>query len=88
VPRRVREWPLALVLTGVAGGLVVVASDHFRRGTALFACAVLLAAVLRLVLPTRQAGLLAVRSRGVDVLVLSVLAFGLGMLALVVPPPP
>jgi hypothetical protein len=85
---RIREWPLGIVLLGMAAGLVVVASDHFRRGTALFAAAVALAALLRLVLPTRRAGLLVVRSRTVDVGVLAILAAGLGTLAVVVPPPP
>ena len=82
------EWPLALAVLCALVGLAVVASDHFRRGTAVFAGAVFLAALLRLTLPARRAGLLVVRSRAVDVGVLLVLAFGLGMLAVVVPPPP
>jgi hypothetical protein len=86
--RSPREWPLGLVLLCAATGFVVIAADHFRRGTAVFAAAVFLAALLRLILPARRAGLLVVRSRGVDVAVLAVLAFGLGMLAVVVPPPP
>jgi hypothetical protein len=84
---RFREWPIALVLAAVAVSLFVVAVNHFRRGTVLLALSVLLAAVLRLVLPAREAGLLAVRSRLIDVLTLGGLGAGLLFFALVVPPP-
>lgn len=87
-PRRLRDWPLPLVLVGMTAGLVVVAAGSFRGGTVLFAVSVLVAAVLRAVLPERAAGLLVVRSRLIDVLVLGALAAGLTVLALVVPPPP
>lgn len=88
--RRLRwwdEWPLLLVLATAAAGLAVVASDHFKRGTVLFAVALLLGTVLRAVLPTHRAGLLKVRGRTVDVLTLAVLAVGTLTLAVVVPPP-
>lgn len=87
VQRRWREWPIGLVLTCVAISLLVVAANHFRRGSVLLAASVLLATGLRLVLPARQAGLLAVRSRLVDVIALAGLGGGLMVLALVVPPP-
>jgi hypothetical protein len=76
------------VLLGVAAGLVVVATEHFRRGTVLLACSVLAGALLRAILPDRRAGLLAVRSRVIDVLVMGTLGTMLLVLALVVPPPP
>ncbi len=82
-----REWPITIVLLGVAISLGVVVSNHFRRGSVLLAGFIVLAAALRLVLPSREAGLLAVRSRLVDVLVLGGLGAGLLVLALVVPPP-
>lgn len=87
-PRRLRDWPIAVVLAGMAAGLLVVAAGSFRGGTGLFAVSVLVATVLRAVLPERVAGLLVVRSRLLDVLVLGALATGLSVLALVVPPPP
>ncbi|HKE52553.1 MAG TPA: DUF3017 domain-containing protein [Actinomycetes bacterium] len=87
VERRWREWPIALVLSCVTISLIVVAANHFRRGSVLLAASVLLATGLRLVLPARQAGLLAVRSRLVDVIALGGLGGGLMVLALVVPPP-
>jgi hypothetical protein len=82
-----REWPITLILLGVAVSLLVVALNHFRRGTVLLALFVLLAAALRLVLPAREAGLLAVRSRLIDVLTLGGLGAGLLFFALIVPPP-
>jgi len=87
VERRWREWPITLVLACVLISLIVVAANHFRRGSVLLAASVLLATGLRLVLPARQAGLLAVRSRLVDVIALGGLGGGLMVLALVVPPP-
>ncbi|MCI0689157.1 MAG: DUF3017 domain-containing protein [Sporichthyaceae bacterium] len=87
VDRRWREWPIALVLTCVLISLGVVAANHFRRGSVLLAASVLLATGLRLILPARQAGLLAVRSRLLDVIALGGLGGGLMVLALVVPPP-
>jgi hypothetical protein len=44
-----------------------------------------LAAALRLTLPARQAGLLVVRSKGVDAAVLLALGFGLVVLANTIP---
>ena len=86
-PRRFREWPIGLVLACVAGSLAVVAANHFRRGTYMLAATVLLATGLRMLLPTREAGLLAVRSRFVDVLVLGFLGAGMLTLAYLVPKP-
>jgi hypothetical protein len=82
-----REWPLAISLAVVVAGLVVVADDHFRRGTVVLSFGVTLALFLRVLLPTDQAGLLAVRSKKVDVVVLAVLAVGTSVMALWVPPP-
>lgn len=82
-----RQWPLTATLAVVVAGLVVVASGHFRRGTVLLAFGVALAFFLRLLLPGREAGLLAVRSKRVDVTVLAMLALAVSVLALWVPPP-
>jgi hypothetical protein len=72
--RRFRRWnprnlPMMLVITMVAASLAYSAAvpPHWLRGVLGIAGAMLLAGFLRLVLPARQAGLLAVRSRLVDV---------------------
>lgn len=82
-----KQWPIAVVLAVVAAGLVVVAVGHFRRGTVLLSFGITLALFLRLLLSQDDAGMLAVRSKRVDVLVLAVLAVGTSVLALWVPPP-
>ena len=88
LPRsRFREWPISLVLLGIALSRVFVATDHFRRGSLVLAVSVVLATFLRLFLPENQAGMLAVRSRSVDVAVLAVLGVGLAIFALWVPAP-
>jgi len=87
VSRLRQEWPLAASLAVVVVGLVVVASGYFRRGCVLLSFGVGLAFFLRLLLPSSEAGLLAVRSKRVDVAVLLFLALATSVLALWVPPP-
>jgi hypothetical protein len=82
-----RELPLLAVLLAVAGGLVLGLMSRWRVGAVVLGGAVLLAALLRLVLPARRAGLLVVRSRRLDVAVLLVLGVGLVALATSVPAP-
>jgi hypothetical protein len=82
-----RQWPIAASVAVVLIGLVVVASGHFRRGTLVLAFGMALALFLRLLLPGSDAGLLAVRSKKVDVAVLATLALATSLLALWVPPP-
>ena len=78
-----RELPLAVVLTGAGLGLIVVALHHFRWGNLIMGGSLLLGALFRLVLPTRQAGLLAVRSRFTDALTMSLLGGSLILLTVV-----
>ena len=87
VARLRQEWPLAVSLGVVLLGLIVVASGHFRRGCVVLSFGVGLAFFLRLLLPSPEAGLLAVRSKRVDVAVLLFLALATSVLALWVPPP-
>jgi len=88
-PRRwwIRQWPITLVLVLVGLSLVLIATDHFRRGSVLLAASVILAFFLRLMLPGSEAGYLVVRSRRVDVIVLGILGIGLGIFSLWVPAP-
>ena len=62
-----RQWPIlmvALVLL-VAFGLVI--AGYWRRGALVMAIGVGVAAAMRLTLPDDRAGLLAVRSRAIDI---------------------
>lgn len=81
------EWPLILVLGTAIAGLAVVADNHFKRGTVIFGCALLLGTFLRAVLPEDRAGLLKVRRRWIDVATLGFFAVATVTLAVVVPPP-
>lgn len=89
-PRRRRwwaQWPIVLVLACVVASLAVVALDRFRLGSLMLAASLVLAFFLRLVLPDNRAGMLAVRSKRVDLVVLGTLAAALVAFSLWVPPP-
>jgi hypothetical protein len=75
-----RQLPLLAVLVAVAIGLLLVTFDHWRRGIVVIGLALIGAAVLRLLLPVRRVGFLAVRSRSVDVVLLA----GTGLLLTVI----
>jgi multisubunit Na+/H+ antiporter MnhB subunit len=76
--------PFALVLTVALAGMVLVALQHWRRGAAVIGGALLLAAALRAVLPNERAGLIALRSRGVDVLLYGALGLVILVVALTI----
>ncbi|HEY0453366.1 DUF3017 domain-containing protein [Actinophytocola sp.] len=68
-----------MVLAVVALGLLRIVLYHWRQGTVLIGAALILAAALRALLREDQAGLIAIRGRGVDVLTYT--AFGFCMMA-------
>jgi Protein of unknown function (DUF3017) len=87
VYRAVDQWPLALVLLGVGIGLVVLSFGDFRSGSLIVGGSVVFAAALRTVLTRDRAGLLAVRSRTIDLITVYSLGIAVTALALLVPPP-
>jgi Protein of unknown function (DUF3017) len=60
------QWPILLVGLIFATAFVLAGANFWRRGSLLIGIGVGVAAVLRLVLPDEQAGLLVVRSKGID----------------------
>ncbi|MFT3861814.1 DUF3017 domain-containing protein [Micropruina sp.] len=78
------QWPLASVLVGVFVGLGVAATGHWRSGTTLIGLAISLGGLFRL-LPNRRVGLLAVRNRPVDTIVLLTIGIGIVVLSWAVP---
>ncbi len=72
--------PAALVVAIALAGMGLVITQHWRKGAVLLGGALLVAAVLRMVIPLDRVGLLAIRSRAVDVLCYS--AFGIVMMVL------
>lgn len=81
--RMLHAVPVAVVAAAIAFGLVIVALDHWRAGSTVLASAAAAGALFRLVLPTRAAGVLAVRSRPFDVATYLAMAALLGGMALV-----
>ena len=79
------QLPIVVVLGVLALGLGLAAFVDWQSGAIVTGVAMLLAAGLRLTLPTRQVGLLAVRSRGLDAGVLLVLGFTTVLLANAIP---
>jgi hypothetical protein len=74
--------PYLIVLAGTVAGVLVAwqGSRHAGRGAAVVGAALLVAALARLVLPPRYAGLLASRSKTQDVAGFAV--FGAAVLAI------
>jgi hypothetical protein len=81
----VRQLPLLAVLVGVAIGLLVVTVDRWRLGLVIVGLALVGGAVLRLLLPVRRVGFLAVRSRTTDVVLLAGTGIVLAVTALTIP---
>ena len=81
----VRQLPLLAVLAVVAVGLALVAVEHWRKGLTVMGLALVGAALLRLFLPERRVGFLAVRSRPVDVVLLAAAGLALTVISLAIP---
>ena len=85
--RALRAWPLLVVLAGVVAGLLVavLGPATWRGGCLVIGVALGLGAVLRIALPSREAGLLQVRSKAFDITFLLLLAAAVVVLAILVP---
>jgi hypothetical protein len=79
------EWPLTLCCLVGLTGLVVLTFNDWRKGVLIFAAGVLLAGVLRAVLNDDAAGLLRVRGRMFDVMLLLGVGAAVLLLGLIVP---
>jgi hypothetical protein len=79
------EWPLTLCCLVGLTGLVVLTFNDWRKGVLVFAGGVLLAGVLRAVLSDDAAGLLRVRGRMFDVMLLLGVGAAILLLGLIVP---
>jgi hypothetical protein len=81
----IRQLPLLAVLITVGVGLLLVTFEYWRRGLVVIGVALVGAALLRLLLPVRRVGFLAVRSRAVDVVLMSGTGIALTAVALAIP---
>ena len=80
MPSQRLTGPWLVLAAGVSAALVAVVAGQVRLGGYLLAASLAALAVLRLTLPARAVGAVAVRSRGVDVLGLSLAALGAAVL--------
>jgi hypothetical protein len=78
------EAPMIAVLVVAAVGLLRVATANWREGAVLLGGSLLLAAVLRGVLPQERAGLVAIRSRALDVVSYTGLGLAVVLLAVTI----
>ncbi len=81
----VRQLPLLAVLQTVGVGLLLVTFEHWRRGLVVVGLALVAGGLLRLLLPVRRVGFLAVRSRPVDVVLLAGTGLALTVIARTIP---
>jgi hypothetical protein len=81
---RFTQLPFAVVLLVVAVAALRTVQYHWREGAALIGAALLLAGVLRAVLPTARAGLLAIRGKVVDIVTYAGLAAAVLYVALTI----
>ncbi len=77
-----------LVLAVCAVGVGIVVTGEWRTGIRVFGGALLFGSLVRLALPNRDAGMLAVRFKALDVLVLAALGAALIFLAGSIPDQP
>ena len=81
------QLPALAVIVVASCGLVLAAAVDWQLGAFVFGLSLLLAAGLRLALPVRSAGWLAVRTRSLDAATLLVLGFAVVALANTIPGP-
>jgi hypothetical protein len=80
-----RQLPLLVVLLVVGLGLLLITFQHWRMGLVVIGLALVGAGLMRLLLPGRRTGFLAVRSRPVDVVLLAGTGLTLAVLARTIP---
>ena len=85
--RSLRQWPLVVVVVGVAAGLTIalLGDDTWRLGCLVIGASLGVGAVERIALDRGEAGLLQVRSKPFDVAALGLCAVAVILLAIVVP---
>jgi len=85
--RRLRpQWPIVWVVLIFVVAFSLAAANFWRRGALLIGIAVGLAAALRLVLTDDRAGLLVVRSKGIDFATMASVAAAMVYIAATIDP--
>jgi Protein of unknown function (DUF3017) len=80
------QWPFVTVVLIFAVAFALAAANFWRRGSLLIGIGVGVAAVLRLALTEERAGLLVVRSKGIDFTTMSLVAASMVYIAWTIDP--
>jgi Protein of unknown function (DUF3017) len=80
------QWPILLVGLIFVAAFVLVGANFWRRGSLLIGIGVGVASILRLVLSEERAGLLVVRSRGIDFVTTATVAAAMVYIAWTIDP--
>ena len=80
------QWPIVTVVLIFAVAFTLAAANFWRRGALLIGIGVGVAAVLRLALTEDRAGLLVLRSKGIDFTTMALVAAGMVYIAWTIDP--
>jgi hypothetical protein len=80
------QWPIVTVVLIFSAAFTLVAANFWRRGALLIGIGVGVAAVLRLALTEDRAGLLVVRSKGIDFATMALVAASMVYIAWTIDP--
>lgn len=80
------QWPIVTVVLIFSAAFTLVAANFWRRGALLIGIGVGVAVVLRLALTEDRAGLLVVRSKGIDFATMSLVAASMVYIAWTIDP--
>ena len=80
------QWPIVTVVLIFVVAFTLAAANFWRRGALLIGIGVGVAAVLRLALTEDRAGLLVVRSKGIDFTTMSLVAASMVYIAWTIDP--
>jgi uncharacterized membrane protein len=80
------QWPIVTVMLIFLMAFMLATANFWRRGALLIGIGVGVAAVLRLALTEDRAGLLVVRSKGIDFATMAIVAAGMVYIAWTIDP--
>ncbi|MGH3674163.1 MAG: DUF3017 domain-containing protein [Mycobacterium sp.] len=80
------QWPILLVGVFFVAAFGLVITGYWRRGALVLGIGVAVAAALRLALTDDRAGLLAVRSKGIDFVTTAIVSAGVIYIAWTIDP--
>lgn len=79
------QWPLVIIVVGVLIGLGIAFLQEWRMGALVIGTSLTIGAVERTLLSRRAAGMLQVRSKVFDVILMLAMGVGIIVLAILVP---